>query len=69
MVLVSASASELIPLKKFANVTVGPAMVTRFVQEGDESVKEGLTRTFADVEGVLAQERQAVLDVVNATTT
>lgn len=65
MVMVSAQASELIPLKKFANVTIGPALVTRFVPEGDESVKEGLSKTFADVEEVLGVERQAILEIVH----
>lgn len=63
MAMVSMTASELIGLKNYSNVTVGPATVTRFVK--DDEVEEGLRVTAAEVEGVIAQERQAVLDIVS----
>lgn len=65
MAMVSMTASELIGLKNYSNVMVGPATVTRFVP--DHEVPDGLTKTAEEVEGVIAQERQAVLDIVNGT--
>lgn len=62
MALVSMTASELIGLKNYSNVTVGPASVTRFVN--DDKVKEGLEACAQEVEGIIAQERQAILDIV-----
>lgn len=63
MVMVTMQASELIGLPSYSNVTVGPASVTRFVPEG--AVEEGLRNTAKEVEGIISEERTAVLEIVS----
>jgi hypothetical protein len=64
MVLVTFQASELIGLPNYSNVTVGPASVTRFVEEHE--VEEGLKKCAEQTEGIIAAERDNVLASVQS---
>lgn len=64
LALVTMQLSELIGLPNYSNVTVGPGSVTRFVRDTDEGIAEGLRACAVAVEGILAEEREPVLDMV-----
>jgi hypothetical protein len=64
MALVTMQLSELIGLPNYSNVTVGPGSVTRFVQDTPDGIRQGLTECAVAVEGILAEEREPVLNLV-----
>ena len=64
MAQVSWSMHELINLGNYSNVTIGPVRVTRFVL--DRQVDKGLKQCKEDVESSLAEEREQILNVINA---
>lgn len=66
MALVTMQLSELVGLPNYSNVTVGPGSVTRFVTDTTEGIREGLTACAVAVEGILAEEREPVLNLVRS---
>lgn len=64
LALVGHQLSELIGLPNYSNVTVGPGVVMRFVNDTKEDRQQGLRDCIGDVEEILREEREAVLDVV-----
>lgn len=64
MALVTMQLSELIGLPGYSNVTVGPGSVTKFVEDSSEGIRDGLTQCAVAVEGILAEEREPVLEMV-----
>lgn len=67
MIQISFAASDLVPTGEYANVTVGPAVATRFVQDGDDDHIAGeITNLAHIVEGVVGAERVNVLRMLQA---
>jgi hypothetical protein len=64
LAMVSMAASELVNLGNYSNVTVGPAMVTRFVEDTPQSRAQGLKECTVEVEDVVARERQVVYETL-----
>lgn len=64
MALISMQASELIGLPQYSNVTVGPAMVQRFVPDTEEGRYEGLKEAAKTCERIVGEERSVVLEIV-----
>lgn len=63
MVMISMSAQELVPTGNYANVTIGPATVVKFVEDGaeDEIREDILTLSTKIIEPALGERREAVL--------
>lgn len=65
LVMISASAAELIPTRQYGNVTVGPVVVKRWVPDGDE---EHLMREVRKVQQVceqaVAEDRETVHNLI-----
>ena len=62
---ISVTASELIPTGEYANVTVGPVTVTRFIQdpEDDDALAEELNNLAEVVEiKCISEQRELVLE-------
>jgi hypothetical protein len=67
LVRITCSASELIPTQAYANVTIGPVQVSRFVEDGDdEQLAEEVRRTQSLCEAAVAEERQTVHALIRA---
>lgn len=64
MVQISFTASELIPTGEYANVTIGPVTVTKFVPDGDDdALATQLNDLAALVESdCIAEQREIVVD-------
>jgi hypothetical protein len=65
MAQISFTASELIPTGQYANVTVGPATVTRFVKDSDVTDELNKLAETVEVE-VIAEQREIVLNTLQA---
>lgn len=58
---ISHSAAELIPTVQYGNVTVGPIVVTRYVEDnGIEDLKKEMRATQTLCEEAVAEDRQSV---------
>jgi hypothetical protein len=66
MALVTNGCSEKIGLPKFSNVDVGPCSVTRFVKDDPAVIVAALKENLEICEQVLGEEREAILQLVNA---
>jgi hypothetical protein len=64
LVLVTGGAEEKIGLPNYSNVTIGPISVTKFVKAGEE--KAGIRECTSLAEEIIAEDRQHVLDMVQA---
>jgi hypothetical protein len=64
MAMVSMAASELIGMPNYSNITVGPAVVTRFVEDTEQEREAGLKRCAQEVEDIVATERQVIYETV-----
>lgn len=69
MAAISGSASELVPTKPYANVTIGPVQATRWVEdtlddgeEGEAEFKAKIDRLQETVEDIVAGQRTLVED-------
>lgn len=61
MIQISCAAAELIPTRQYANVTIGPVAVKRWiVDNGDDNLKEEIKKTQALCEEAVAEDRQTV---------
>jgi hypothetical protein len=61
MVQISCAQSELIPTRQYANVTLGPVQVTRFVLDGDmDSIYNEIRQTQALCDKALAEDRETL---------
>lgn len=50
--------SELIPTEPYANLTLGPASVLRFVNENE--VEQGIEKCVEEIRAVLGEERDRI---------
>ncbi len=67
MIRISCAAAELIPTAAYANVTVGPIVVTRFVVDAsDEALTEEIRRTQKICETAVAEDRQTLHEQIRA---
>jgi hypothetical protein len=68
MAQISFTASELIPTGNYANVTVGPATITKFVKDGDsEHLSRELNELAETIEAeCIAEQREIVLKSLQA---
>lgn len=66
MALVSSGASEKIGLPNYSNVDIGPASVTRYVEDSPEAIQEGLKECTQLCEVIIANEREKVLEIIQA---
>ena len=66
MVLVSNGAEEKVGMPNYSNVVLGPASVSRFVKDDPEAIKQGLRECLAVCEELISEEREAVIEIVNA---
>lgn len=64
--VISCSASELIPTRQYANVTIGPISVQRKVPD-DESLAQEIQNTQSLCEAAVAEERATVHALTRAT--
>lgn len=64
LAMVTMQASELIGLPNYSNVTLGPASVTRFVEDTSEARAGGLRDCAKEAEGIIAEERESILDLM-----
>lgn len=62
---VSMTLSEKIGLPNYSNIDVGPATVTRFVEDTAEARDQGLRECTDGCEKILAEERELVLNMIN----
>lgn len=66
-VKIMTSFSEKVGLPNYSSVDIGPISVSRFVEEGDDKhILEEIRKTARIVEQFLEEERQQVLDMVQA---
>lgn len=63
---VSMGASEKIGLPNYSNIDVGPALVTRFVKDDTDSIKEGLRFCAQVCEDIIAEERDAIMSALKS---
>jgi hypothetical protein len=66
MVLISMGCSEKVGLPKFSNVDIGPASIARFVVDDEEAITEGLRGCLSTCEQIIAEEREAILELVKS---
>ncbi len=67
MVKISCAAAELIPTAQFANITVGPIVVTRFVIDAsEETLMEEIRRTQKLCEAAVTEDRQTLHEQIRA---
>lgn len=67
MVKIICSASELIPTQQYANVTVGPISVHRYVPDGDDDhIRAEISRTQQLCEQAVAEERETIQVLMRA---
>lgn len=59
---VSMAVHELIGLPQYSNVTIGPAVVTRFVRDTKDDRENGLKECSEEVEKVVSVIRDEVLE-------
>jgi hypothetical protein len=61
MIQISCAATELIPTRQYANVTIGPVVVKRWIPDiGEENLKQEIRKTQALCEEAVAEDRQTV---------
>ncbi len=65
MTRITCSAAELIPTRQYANVSVGPIQVQRYVfATAFDDIKKEITETQKLCEEAVAEERQTVHDLL-----
>lgn len=65
MVKITAGAEEKIGLKNYSNVVVGPIIISRLVEDGDdEHIKNEIKKNLRLVEEVISEVRDEVLEMV-----
>lgn len=61
MTTITCAAAELIPTRQYANVTVGPIVVTRHIPDiGDDNLREEISKTQILCEEAVAEERKSL---------
>lgn len=64
-VKITVGAEEKIGLKDYSNVVVGPIIISRLVEDGDdEHIKKELKKNLLLVEELISEERAEILSVV-----
>lgn len=68
MVQISFTASELIPTGEYANVTIGPVTVTKFVSDGDDDHLAGELNHLAELveSDCIAEQREIVIESIQS---
>lgn len=66
MAQISFAASELVPTAQYANVTLGPAQATIFVENDEQAIHDGLGALAEITETVIGNHRSLVLDSLKA---
>lgn len=61
LAMVSMGAAEKVPTVQYGNVDLGPATVTRWVDDNPEAIRQGLTECVKACEEIIAKERGLVL--------
>lgn len=64
MVQISNGCEELIPTAQYANVKIGPATVTKWVEDTPLAIETGLAECFVHAQSVLGQKRKQLLDAI-----
>lgn len=62
MVKVSNGAQEKIPTVQYGNITIGPATVTKFVEDNPKAINDGLWDCLTRAEVVLGENRDQLLE-------
>lgn len=66
-VKIMTSFSEKVGLANYSSAEIGPISITRFVEDGDDThLLEEIRQTARIVEQFMAEERQAVLDMIQS---
>lgn len=60
LVLVTNGAAEKIGLPNYSSVTVGPAEVSRWVEDTPEAIQAGLRQCWDDAEVLLVEKRDTI---------
>ncbi len=66
LVKVSNGAKETIPTVPYANITIGPAWVEKFVEDDPQAIENGLSECLKAAEKVLGNERDELLAKIKA---
>lgn len=64
MVQVTNGCQELIPTAQYANITIGPATVTKWVEDTPAAIEKGLGECFVHCQSVLGHKRKQLLDAI-----
>lgn len=66
MIEIMGQASELVPVAQYANVTIGPVAVRRWVEDtgDDDQLRERISEVQALVQDIIAEDREAVEESV-----
>ena len=65
LAVVTNGAQETIPTVQYGNVILGPASVSKVVEDTPEAIAAGLRECLKAAEVSLAEERQAILDMIH----
>lgn len=66
MAKVGNGAKETIPTAQYANITIGPAYVEKWVEDNPESIRTGLQECLDAAEEVLGNERDRLVEAIRA---
>ena len=65
MIKITVGAEEKVGLKDYSNVVVGPIIISRLIEDGDDNyVKEELRKNLRLIEDLMSEEREEILAVV-----
>ena len=70
MTKISVAATELVPTRQYANVTIGPVVITRFVIDTGDDAKlaEEISKAQSVCETAIAEARQSVHKMIQQST-
>lgn len=66
MAKVGNGAKETIPTAQYANITIGPAWVEKYVEDTPEAIRTGLQECLEAAEEVLGEERDRLVEAIRA---
>lgn len=66
MALVTNGLEELIPTVQFGNIRVGPASVSRFVEDTPEAIQKGLDVCFVECMDNLSRQRKMIVEAIKS---
>lgn len=66
MALVENGLEELIPTQQYGNIRIGPARVSRYVEDTPAAIEKGLDDTFQACMANLARQRKMIMEAIKA---